>query len=371
MIYRARAPLRVTFAGGGTDLIPWSVEKGSYVVSAAINKFARCDIYPREQKRISVDSWPQGILDHALISTQPVTEEAAKDRIVLRNEQGLAMLKAVLNLFGITEEEPIMVSLDSEASIATGLGSSSALIVATLQAFDDYYRALHGAEAGPVASMTRDANLPHPLAIAKLAWEVERKVLGQPGGWQDHLVAAYGGLNAFKAPPGSEWPWGVKDTLREGVHDHWWSPEGIAELEVCSLLAYVGRRERGGQIEALQATMKGDALRDMMKIAERVHVELRANDFSRFGIDVYDAWQAKMKLVPSLAPEAAQTAARIALRSGAIGAKLVGAGGGGFLYICTQPDLRNRVINALAQAKIQCWGFGFEQRGLHSWSVPT
>lgn len=387
MIIRARAPLRLAFSGSGTDCPPWSVEQGSRVVGACINKFASVSLYERRNAAgqpvpgVAVDAWPYGVVGHRLVSTRAVTEEQVKGREALRAETSLLLLKACLNLYGLDESAPFLVSMNVESALGTGLGASSSLTVALLRALDEYHRArregpgpLASLEAeiraevrgsGAEAAFERPPSAAYNVALAKLAWEVERKALGQAGGWQDHVFAVLGGAHALSAGPGAEFPW------PNGAVLPWWDDVTIAELEECSLLAYAGRRERDGYVEALQGGMGAaqQAMKDATRIAGEMERDVRRGDLRRFGIQLYDAWQAKLRVAPVIASGQVHTVIREALRSGAIGAQLMGAGGGGFVYIHTSPDLRNRIIAALAQVKSQCLPFTFERRGVHAWTV--
>ena len=167
---RARAPLRLGFAGGGTDVSPYSDEYGGLVVNATIDKFAYATITSRDDGLVEL------LAADGEVSWRGPASEALP--AVKGLELHTGVYNRILREFGRHEPLSISIATHSEAPPGSGLGSSSTLVVALVQAFCEY--------------------LSLPLGvydIAHLAYEIERVDLGFAGGKQDHYAAAFGGLN--------------------------------------------------------------------------------------------------------------------------------------------------------------------------------
>ena len=164
MIIRGRAPLRVSFGGGGTDVEPFCVDKGGAIIGSTINKYAYCSILPKEDDQITVHS-----LDFDMTVKYNVTGEYAYDG-------KLDLVKAALNAMDI--HQGCEVYLQCDAPSGSGLGTSSTVMVALLMAMAKW------------KGITMDA-----YEMADLAYHVEREVLGISGGYQDQYAATFGGFN--------------------------------------------------------------------------------------------------------------------------------------------------------------------------------
>lgn len=392
MIVRARAPLRVELAGGGTDVAPWSVERGSRLVFAGVNKYAEVGVYSRRETKegdvgVVVDAWDLDVHNHRLVSTKPVNEEevgefykklrgapATRFEVVqtVKSEAKLDLLKALMNLIGLTPESKFYAYYHADSPVGTGLGSSGATTVALLGALHAWKKAedgpSHSCPLEEVVASTGETKHGLEYAIARMAWEAERQVLGLPGGWQDHVASVFGGFNAVEVEAGApEFPFPHAKTR----HASWWPDDvTLAELEACCLLAYVGRRERGGQIEALQGGMKGDSLLKAMVKAGELEAALVKGDLREFGLFVDAAWEAKFTAAPSIVNERIMGVYHQAVSHGGIGGCLCGAGSGGFLFLYCEPQMKRKVMKVLEREKAVVWPFSFQRSGLQVWTVP-
>src|SRR5712692_1743110 len=204
MIIRSRAPLRVSYAGGGTDVPPYPNLVGGVVLSSTIKSYAYCSLTTRNDNKVTVYQENTGVS-----SDGPSSAE-------LHGDGEVELVKAVANRF--PPQSGFDASLRYDALPGAGLGSSSALCVSLIGALKE----LNG------NSMT-------DYEIADLAYQVERKDAGIPGGLQDQYASTFGGFNLieFKKDTTVVNPLRIK---RETLH----------ELEYNSLLCFTGNTRRSG-----------------------------------------------------------------------------------------------------------------------------
>ena len=331
-VVRSRAPLRVSFGGGGTDVPPYPERFGGCVLSTTIDRATYCTLRPRADGRIRVRSLDFGIL----------ADFGAGDRVPYNGEMDLA--KAVLNHFELREGLDIL--LHSDAPPGSGLGSSSSLIVALTVAL---------AEHLGVPMSTYD--------VAGTAIRMEREELAIPGGWQDQYAAAFGGMNWIE--------FGSPDTVVTPLRLH----ESIQEeLEYRSLLAYVGRTRVSANILAsqIQETSKPagtvlDALHATKRIAQDMRRALLKSDWASWGALLQEGWETKKAFSSKISDPGIDALYGTALEAGASGGKLLGAGGGGFLYLFCPSEAKHEVAHALRKAGAEPTGFAMDPRGARAW----
>ncbi len=325
MTVRARAPLRISFCGGGTDLAPYVNEHGGAVFSATIARHA-----------------------HVTLRFQPAREVQAGFAGRDADAGALAFLDACLRRFGI---DPAAAGVELRTAVdvpvGTGLGASSAMVVAMI---------------GAVASW-RGTALDH-ARIARLAWEVERRDVGIAGGLQDQYAAAFGGFNFIEFH--GEDRVVVTPLEIEG--------ETIAELQRGLLLVFTGIRRHAPDVIAAQVTAYTeqrdgvvDALDRMKELAGQARDAIAAGDLRTLGEVLHEDWEAKKRTAGAV------TTARIdemydeARRLGVVGGKICGAGGGGFLLLCCPPRRRPAVVSRLAELGGGMFEFEFDSEGVRSW----
>ncbi|MEI6795737.1 MAG: ATP-binding cassette domain-containing protein, partial [Methanomassiliicoccales archaeon] len=164
-LIRSRAPLRISYAGGGTDVSPYCDEHGGAVLSTTIDRYAYCTIKPREDKEVTVRSLDFNRQEHWIA-----------DPTMLNYDGNLDLVKAVMKHFDI--EQGFDMFLHCDAPPGSGLGSSSTVMVALIGAIAEW-------QGEPISLYN----------LAKLAYVLERKELGFAGGRQDQYAAAFGGFN--------------------------------------------------------------------------------------------------------------------------------------------------------------------------------
>jgi D-glycero-alpha-D-manno-heptose-7-phosphate kinase len=340
-IYKARAPMRIGFFGGGTDVSPYAEEYGGKVLNCTINLYVRCMLSPSVEPGLIIRS-----LDLQEVSRQ-VSGRAWDGRLPLPQ----AVLDAIPHLRpAFTPERPgYNITMFSDAPPGSGLGSSSALVVSMLNLLYN------------VAGERYD---PHELA--ELAYRIERQDLGIPGGRQDQYAAVFGGMCVYH--------FGARRVIVEPVV---MDPTALLELESCLIIGYIGDRQllrRHLMEDQVQRLVKGDTLRyhDETKAfvdqAARYLRELRIADFGRL---LHDAWEVKKAFSPHIAPPIVEEVYALALRHGAWGGKITGAGGGGFMVFACPFDRRLELERALTGAGVVVRPFSFVAHGVQSWAVEA
>jgi len=332
-VVRAKAPLRISFAGGGTDVPPFSDTEGGVVLSATINRFAYGSLSPRADDRVSIES-----VDFGMSLDFPVTEEPVLDG-------KLDLVKAAIRRLRRGDLGGYDLVLRSNTPPGSGLGSSSTMMVALVGILREFYR------------------LPlDPYEIAELAHEIERKDLKIQGGLQDHYAAAFGGFNFIEFGERV-----IVNPLR--------IPEAtINELEVSLLLCFTGvtresaniiADQTGRVVNAEEGTLAG--LRAQKHLAVAMKSALLRGKLGEFGELLGEAWRQKQKLSPLIATPRIREAFEVGLENGAISGKVTGAGGGGYILFFCDFKKRHRVADALQQIGVIPTEFSFEQRGMTTW----
>ena len=208
MIVRSKAPLRISFAGGGTDVPPYSDERGGVVLSATIDKYAYASLRLRDDSDITVQS-----LDYDVVAHYHADDE-------LQYDGELDLVKAVLRSLNNGNRQGLDFFLHSDAPPGSGLGSSSTMVVALIGALKHYRRL-------PLTD----------YEIAELAYRIERKDLGIQGGMQDQYAAAFGGFNFMEFSRSAV----IVNPLRI-------EPDVVNELQYNLLLCYTGTRRLSARI---------------------------------------------------------------------------------------------------------------------------
>lgn len=335
----AKAPLRLGLAGGGTDVSPYSDLYGGQVLNATISLFTHCVI---EQTNDGCVTFHASDFDESAIA--PLSAQQDLDGPLALHR---AVYARVVRDFLGGRAPPLKVITYSDAPPGSGVGASSALVVAMVQAYAEL--------------------LQMPLGeydVAHLAHDIERKDCGMAGGKQDQYAAAFGGFNFMEFSANDRV---IVNPLRL-------KPEIANELESNLLLYYTGRsRESARIIEAQIASTRdpaGSAIEAMHAIRQAAVEMKEALLRGRIGqvIDILGAsWQHKKLAARGISNQHIDEIAATAIGAGARGLKISGAGGGGFMMIAVEPALRYQVVRALEPLGGRVFSFSFVNRGVQSW----
>jgi D-glycero-alpha-D-manno-heptose-7-phosphate kinase len=325
-----RSPVRISFAGGGTDLPTFYEQFGGSVLSASINKYFYTILGKRSDGRIQVIS-----SDLRIFETW--RDIAAMD---VRGS-GLEIPLAVMKDLG--RDMSVDLFLASEIPPGTGLGSSASVCVNILKTFATY--------------------LQMPLSkydLAERAFHIARYGLRRHVGKQDEYAAAYGGLNRiiFHRDGGTE----VVPVMLD--------PEFARAFEHSLMLFFTGSAHHSWTIleeqEKSTRTLGSAAVRALKKtqsFVTEMHEALRKSDLPKFGSLLDHAWQAKKQVSTKISSSRIDHLYRTARDHGAMGGKITGAGGGGFLLLCCESGNQVDVRRAMAEEGVREMTFAFDSHG--------
>ncbi len=316
----SRTPLRASFAGGGSDLPAFYRTSPGAVVSTAINKYIYITVNKKFDDKIRVSYSITEIVDEVDELEHELIRESLK----------------LLDIDGGIE----ITSIADIPSQGTGLGSSSSYTVGLLNALYAYKGMHVGAER-----------------LAKEACEIEIQRCSKPIGKQDQYIAAYGGLQYIQFNP--------DETVFADPIIH--KSDMRIELEKHLLLFYTGLTRSSDSILSEQADNtqqqeeKREALRKMVALAAELRDALSRNELESFGEILHVGWLEKQKLARNISTSVINDWYERAREHGAIGGKILGAGGGGFLLLYAPPEKHNNIIKALPE--LRRFPFKFEPQG--------
>lgn len=336
---RARAPLRLGLAGGGTDIATYSRDFGGMVLNATIDRYAYAFINRRSDGLVSYRARGPNIEeDHRLDDLEGPSSlplhQAVYRRLINDLNGGVAV--------------PMTVTTFVDSPPGAGLGSSSALVVALVEAFCCFFQKSLG-----------------PYEIARLAFEIERIDLGWAGGKQDHYAATFGGVNFIE----------FLQTDHVIVNPLRVPTPYLNDFETSLVLCFSGRSRRSEQIIANQlagldakseATMQGmHALKaDALAMKEAV----LAGDMREIARVLGRSWAAKKQTAAGISDTNLEGLLQAGADNGAWAGKVSGAGGGGFIMFIAPPEARPTLIEALNAMGGQAGPVKFSAQGSEAWT---
>lgn len=341
MIVRARAPLRLGLAGGGTDVSPYCDIHGGYVLNATIDRYAYAVIRILDEPYVRFVSTDQ----------QKEKVKAVDEPLVLNGKLDLhkTVYNEMIQLYNGGKRIPLELSTFCDAPAGSGLGSSSTLVVVMIRAFAELL------------------NLPlDDYTIARLAFKIERVDCGLQGGRQDQYSATFGGFNFMEFYADER---AVINSLRI---KNWI----ICELEASLLLFYTGVSRESAKIIADQSSNvisgSADAMEAMHSIKREALVMkeclLRGN-FEGIVDSMRQGWESKKRSANTVSNPHIEEIYNAAISAGALSGKVSGAGGGGFMMFFIPPDRRMDVIRALNRFDGQVSNCNFTKHGTQAWRI--
>jgi D-glycero-alpha-D-manno-heptose-7-phosphate kinase len=306
----SRTPLRISFVGGGSDLPAFYKQEAGAVVSTSMNKYIYITVNSKFDDKIRVSYSRTEIVDHVDKLQHELIREALK---MVRIDKGIEI-----------------TSISDIPSQGTGLGSSSVYTVGLLNALYAYRNYFAGAER-----------------LAREACLIEIERCGKPIGKQDQYIAAYGGLQFIRFnPDGSVF-----------VDPVVCAPEARRQLQQGLLMLYTGLVRKADEILGEQSHNtqtdgeKRASLRHMVGLAEQLRETLLCNDLEGFGEIMHAGWMEKRKLARGISKPCIDEWYERARAHGAIGGKILGAGGGGFLLLYAPPERHAEICEVLPELR--------------------
>lgn len=340
MIIRSKAPFRLGLAGGGTDVSPYSDEFGGAVLNATVNLFAFASIIPNNDnkiKLIAADLHQEIILD----STNNITIDGNLD-----------LQKGVYNrIVKDFVKKPLSFELITSMDVpsGSGLGTSSTLVVAIIGAFVEWLKI-------PLSD----------YEIAQLAYSIEREDLQMAGGKQDQYAATFGGINFIEFSADNKV---VVNSLN--IHKDW-----ISELEMNLVLFYTKTSRESAKIIEIQSNNVStkqekpvQAMHLLKAQAFSMKEALIRGDFNTIGQLLDSSWHQKKKMAEGISNTKIDEIYTAAKEAGAMGGKISGAGGGGFMVFFVDNHYRQALIERLEEFTGEVKQFTFTEDGLTSWTI--
>jgi len=330
---RARAPARISFGGGGSDVTHYFFEQGGVVLSAAIARYAHATLRKRQNSSIRVYSFD---LDQSF---------EAEDISELEFDGTLDLVKAVLRL--INPEFGFDLEVSTDFPVGSGLGGSASLAVAIIGTFNEF---------------RLDPWDRHQ--VAEMAFQSERLRLNLPGGWQDQYAAAFGGINYMEFSADEN----VIIPLRL-------EPRVMREIEASAVLCYTGKAHNSGAIHTDQkkqttsSVVAQAAIRKQKDLTHEMKRHLLRGDIYGYGRFLDQAWKAKREMSALISDPEMDAIYDLAKANGAWGGKILGAGGGGYFMFFVPPFARYSLCKALESQGLKCERVLLDEDGLVSWRM--
>jgi D-glycero-alpha-D-manno-heptose-7-phosphate kinase len=341
MIIRSKAPLRLGLAGGGSDVSPYSEIYGGAVLNATIDQYAYCTIEETKTSSIVINATDLGIkIKFTAALNLPVDGKLDLHKGVYNR---------VIRQFDIKEPLSFTMTTHCDVPLGSGLGTSSTMVVAILRAFTEW--------------------LDLPLGdydMAYLAYQIERIDLGLSGGKQDQYAATFGGFNFIEF---------YKDdrVIVNPLRMKQWI---VDELEVSMVLFYTGASRSSDKIirEQQKNTIAGkrlsvEATHSIKENSYKMKEFLLKGEVIHFAKALGKEWENKKKMAASITNKNINEIYDAAIKAGAYGGKVSGAGGGGFMFFTIDPTKRVDLIKTLEQFNGKVLNFHFSENGCKSWKI--
>jgi len=334
ILTRARAPVRISFSGGGSDVTYYFVDRPGAVLSTTVSLYCHATLIPRADEEIHIYSEDLDMHE----------QYGSLMDLLLSDNRGL--LRAVVSVIKPTYGFDLYVR--SDFPVGSGLGGSSAVATAVVAAFNE---------------MRLDRWSTYE--VAELAFQAERVCFGVAGGWQDQYASAFGGFNLIEL-----------DGKKNLVHAIRMEPTILNELEECLILCDSRIKHNSGELhhqqkEAYTQEAKAEHVAIMVDLCRQMHRHLIRGELLDFGRNLDTAWQLKRSLSTVISSPDIDAIYEAARNAGALGGKLLGAGGGGFFLFFVQPQYRQKVADELRKHNCKLSSFRFETSGVTSWRTKV
>jgi D-glycero-alpha-D-manno-heptose-7-phosphate kinase len=342
MLIRARAPLRLGLAGGGSDVSPYCDVYGGYVLNATIDRYAYAVLKPMDGNLFRIRATDRSLSQDLDLNLYPFELNGKLD-----------LHKAVYNhmIHFFNSDKPLGMELSTfcDAPVGSGLGASSTIVVAMIRAFVEYF------------------NLPlDDYEIAGLAYKIERIDCALQGGRQDQFSATFGGFNFME----------FYDNDRAVINPLRLKNWIINELEASLLFFYTGTSRESAKIIADQSNNLSSGSQDALEAMHGLKQEalimkecILKGDMSGIVHSMRQGWENKKKSAKSVSNLQIDNIYDAALNAGALAGKVSGAGGGGFMIFFVDPEKRIEVYKALEKFPGVISNCHFTKYGSQAWKI--
>ena len=330
---RAKSPVRISFGGGGSDTSSYFISNKGAVINATISLYSHSTLKIRDDERIIINSLDLG----EIIEFSEFRE--------LLNYNGkfsliLSVIKTIKPTFGFE------LFLHSDFPMSSGLGGSAVVTSSILGCFNQ---------------LRNDKW--DQYEIAEIAFQSERLNLGVAGGWQDQYATVFGGLNFMEF-----------NSEQNIIHPIRLNSDILLELEESLILSYTGITHDSGNIhddqkEQTKSSLVKDRIESNVQLTFEMRNYLLKGNLFDFGKALHKAWILKKSFSSKISNPFLDNIYEGAIQNGAIGGKLLGAGGGGYFLFYVQPFEKLKLMSWLESKNLKYTSFVFEDKGLQSWTV--
>ena len=330
---RSKSPVRVSFGGGGSDISAYFSKNKAAVINATISLYTHCTLKVREDETIIINS---------LDLNDKIRFDNLEDLLNYKGSFSLiqSVIKAIRPTFGFE------LFIHSDFPMSSGLGGSAVVISSILGCFNQF---------------RNDKWDKHD--ISEIAFQAERIHLGVAGGWQDQYATVFGGLNFMEFNQDQN----IINPIRL-------NNDIILELEESLVLCYTGTTHDSGKIHSDQKeqTKNENIIKNIqtnVDLTYEMRNHLLRGRLTEFGNCLNKAWELKRSFSTKISNQLLDEIYKGAIANGAIGGKLLGAGGGGYFLFYVPSFERHKLMNWIKSKGLLCTPFIFENNGLQSWTV--
>lgn len=333
MYVRSKSPVRISFGGGGSDISSYFINKKGAVINSTISLYSHATLRIRNDNKI-------------VFKSQDLDDEIEFDDFEsLKNYNGkFSLIRSIV--ITIKPEFGFELFLYSDFPMNSGLGGSAVVASSIIGCFNQ---------------LRNDKW--DKYEIAEIAFKSERLHLGVAGGWQDQYATVFGGLNFME--------FNHEQNLITPIR---LSNETIIELEESLLLCYTGIAHDSGNIHSDQKEQSKsikikDRIQSNVDLTYEMRNHLLRGRLNAFGKCIHEAWELKRGFSSKISNPWLDQIYNGAIQNGAIGGKILGAGGGGYFLFYVQPFERLKLMKWLKSEGMVCTPFVFENQGLQSWKI--
>ena len=338
MEFRARTPLRISFAGGGTDVSPYSDKFGGAVLCCTIDKFAYSSLIPTQS---------QGIKLHAKdLQLKEILRTKGK-AFDLKYGKGPDLLKAMLKIMKPTKKK-FEITTWCDVPPGSGLGASSAIMISQISCLSEFL-----------------GKKPSTYELAKLAFRIEREELKIKGGLQDQYACTFGGFNfiEFKGKSATVTPLRLPNEVLNELSS--------SLLLIDTQITRSSSQIINSQIKNYTSSEVIDVLDEMKKLAFKSKDLIIKGKLIELGESLDYSWNLKKSVEKTISNNHINKLYDFAKKFGCIGGKILGAGGGGHLLLFVKPEKKIDLIKKMESLKCRNIPFSFVNEGTQSWKVKN
>lgn len=334
VIARSKSPVRISFGGGGSDLTHYFNKNNGAVINATISLYSHATLQKRNDKKIKIFS---SDLNSSL--------EAKNLKDASKQKGPFGLILSTLNL--INPDFGFELHLRSDYPMNSGLGGSAVILSAIIGCFNEFR-----------------IDKWNKYEIAEMAYQSERVMYNISGGWQDQYATVFGGINLLEFRKENN----IINSLK--IDD-----EILLELNENLILCNTCSSHNSGGIhddqkkELESKEVIHDLVKQNVELTYSIRDSLIKGDLTKFGRQLDQGWRNKKQFSKKITNEKLDKIYKTAIDNGAIGGKLLGAGGGGFFLFYCNPIKRWNVVKSLNEIKTNVVEFNFETDGLISWKI--